>query len=124
MFREAEAFEVRRQTPAGAAFGDVLAHGLVVHRLGGKLVDAGPHGVAFGFGAAGDAFGHRVEMLMRLEHGAAGFVRSREGHEADLLGGEIQIFGQIGDKILAAEDADDFALHEKVRHFVRQREDG
>ena len=122
MFVEAEALEVCGQAPAGASLRHVLAHGLVIDGLRGELVHAGPYGVAFGLGTARHALGHGVEVLVSLKDWQALLVCRREGHEADLVGGEVEVLGEVCNEVFAAEHTRDLALHEEVSNFVRERE--
>ena len=87
-----------------------------------EFVDARPDDVALFLRTARHAFRHRVEVLVRLEHGLAVFVGSGERHEPYHVRREVELLRELLHEILAAEDRHYLAAGEKLSRLVDRGE--
>ena len=89
IFGEPQALQIVRHAPARLSLQNLLFDRLVIDRLAGQHLGAGPDKVALILRAPGHALGHAVEMLVRLEHRFQTGARGWKWHDAHHVGRQV-----------------------------------
>ena len=119
-----QTLQIRRHAPARAPFTGVHAHLLVIDLLRRERHQRRPHLVALGLRAVRHGLRHRIEMLVRLQHGTKRRIRRRERHQPHKVRRKVEMLRKIRHQIFAAEHASDLAAREQLRHIARNGQDG